>query len=98
MASDCVPNAAAFLDRVGQEGISVPQTALLLRVYTTGNATVRRLAESEGTHPSSVSRKLARLYESGLVERRDSLVDDRMVIFSVSSKGKEMIETTLLSE
>jgi DNA-binding MarR family transcriptional regulator len=74
--------------RRGFAGIfTVPQQRILVRLED-GPLSNKDLAESQGVSVAAMSRAVAQLARKGLVQRHDDAHDRRLVLLSLSPKGR----------
>jgi DNA-binding MarR family transcriptional regulator len=72
--------------------LSPSQTAALATIERHGPLTPSELAERERVQRPTVTRVLARLEESGLVERAADPEDRRCSLVSISAEGSELLD------
>ena len=82
------------LGGVGKARNSMDRAAYLLlnRLDREGRMGVKALAEGMGIDSSTVTRQVAPLVESGLVERTSHPEDGRAVVLALSERGRERLE------
>ena len=75
-----------------QEGLPALQASLLIRIYSSARdqCTVGALAESLGLTPPTISDSLKALVRKGLVDRRRSAKDGRVVFFNTTHRGRDV--------
>jgi len=69
------------------ESISLPQFRLLVLLSDAGQQKITELAEALGVNPSTTTRAVDRLSETGLVERRTNPRSRREALVSLTSAG-----------
>jgi len=74
------------------EGLPALQASLLIRIYSSprDQCTVGALAESLGLTPPTISDSLKALVRKGLVDRRRSAKDGRVVFFNTTHRGRDV--------
>ncbi|MFO7768781.1 MAG: MarR family winged helix-turn-helix transcriptional regulator [bacterium] len=74
------------------EGLPALQASLLIRIYSSprDECTVGALAESMGLTPPTISDSLKALVRKGLVDRRRSAKDGRVVFFNTTHRGRDV--------
>ncbi len=74
------------------EGLPALQASLLIRIYSSARdqCTVGALAEALGLTPPTISDSLKALVRKGLVDRRRSAKDGRVVFFNTTHRGREV--------
>lgn len=82
------------LGGVGKARNSMDRAAYLLlnRLDREGEMGVKALAEGMGIDSSTVTRQVAPLVESGLVERTSHPEDGRAVVLALSTRGRKRLE------
>jgi DNA-binding MarR family transcriptional regulator len=73
------------------ESISLAQFRLLVVLYSTGEQKVTALAEALGVNPSTATRAVDRLLESGLVDRRLNPLSRREMRVSLTQAGQRLV-------
>lgn len=68
------------------------QTAILLRLVEDGPKTISELRASSCSAQSTTSEMVARLARAGLVQKKTSREDSRVVQVAVSSRGRAVLE------
>lgn len=74
--------------------VSLSQLSALATLLNEGAMTPGTLAIREGVRPPSMTRVIASLAETGLVDRVPHPVDGRQVLVSVSPSGAELVKAT----
>jgi DNA-binding MarR family transcriptional regulator len=74
-------------------GVSTTGIALLSRLYRSGPATPKALADAESAAPQTLTRVIASLEEQGLVTRRPDPHDGRGVILQVTPEGRTVLRS-----
>lgn len=105
-APDVVDVAAALRDSIGLlrrrlrqvraeradgGGITLPESAALLRLDRGGPATSSALARQEQISPQSMGATLASLETRGLVGRQPDPADGRRVVISITEAGRQVL-------
>lgn len=96
VATTLLPRASRLtrlLLRLGTRELSRTEAGLLLTL-TEGPRRITDLAETEALAQPTVSQLVDRLERRGLVARRRSTEDGRVVLVSVSAKGRTQLERT----
>ncbi|WP_432542218.1 MarR family winged helix-turn-helix transcriptional regulator [Kineococcus sp. SYSU DK002] len=70
------------------------QFSVLSQLHGGGPRTPGELAEAEHVRPPSMTRTIAALVESGLIERTDHPDDGRQVLVSATEAGHRVVEET----
>ena len=78
-------------ERASENELSLGQMAVLGALYRDGVATVGQLAERERVKPPSMTRTVNCLAEGGYVDRNADDDDKRLVLISITDKGREML-------
>jgi len=73
-------------------GLTPTRTSVLQTVVREGRIGLSHLAESEGIHPTQLSRTIAQLVESGFVERSTDRGDRRAAWVKPTPAGKRLAE------
>jgi DNA-binding MarR family transcriptional regulator len=73
--------------------LTVPESAVLVRLDRGGPNTAAALARAEQISPQSMGATLGGLEARGLVERRPDPHDGRRVVLSVSEAGRQMLRS-----
>lgn len=82
--------AAASIAAVG-DVVTVPQLRVLVMVHTRGPLNLAAVADGLEVNPSNASRTVDRLIKAGLLDRRDSPVDRRNVILTLTDAGRQLV-------
>ena len=77
---------------VKNQGLSMSQAGLLMRLHHHGGCGVRDIAEDFGVTAAAASQLIDRLVQHGLVERSENLGDRRARILTLSDQGREIID------
>lgn len=72
-------------------GISIPEWRVLAHLSQNDSVSVREIHRMADMDKSKVSRAVARLEASGLVEKRESPSDRRLVVLKLTPKGWDMV-------
>ena len=75
-----------------KEGLSPAQYGLLRTLRASGPTRVTDLASSQGVTPGAVTGLAKNLWRSGLISRRRSAEDQRIVYLSLTDKGRELLD------
>jgi DNA-binding MarR family transcriptional regulator len=75
--------------------VTVTQYRLLVLLAAGGEATVGEIATELGVNPSNATRHCDRLQRLGLLARRRSTADGRVVRVGLTGTGRELVETVL---
>jgi len=70
--------------------VTYPQYLVLLVLWEKESVTVKELGQKLFLDSGTLSPMLKRMEGNGLIERRRSLEDERTVIISLTTKGKEL--------
>jgi DNA-binding MarR family transcriptional regulator len=81
-----------FLKFAHQNGISMPQINILMRLYYRGPATIASLREDLYGSRAAATQLINRLFESGLVERVEAETDRRLKVISLTPEGRALVE------
>lgn len=76
-------------------GISIPEWRVMVHLAHSGRVSVRDIETRVAMEKYEVSRAAKRLRESGLIERKENPEDRRLVILSLTPKGREMMAELL---
>ncbi|EBA06469.1 MarR family winged helix-turn-helix transcriptional regulator [Sagittula stellata] len=76
-------------------GISIPEWRVLVHLAHSGKVSVRDIEVRVAMEKYEVSRAAKRLREAGLIERKENPADRRLVILSLTSKGRQMMTELL---
>jgi len=80
-------------DRFVKEGLTQAQIRALFRIGAEGGeATAGELAKHADLSPASVTTMLDHLEEHGIVTRRRSEKDRRVVVVALTERGRELVE------
>ncbi len=71
--------------------LSIGQMTVLGALYRTGECTVGQLADHERVRPPSMTRTINCLVEDGCVVRRADADDKRLVLVSITERGKQIV-------
>lgn len=75
------------------ESVTLPQLRVLTLAATRGTLSNSQVATALGVHISNASRLCERLVQAGLLARRDSPSDRRLVQLTITSSGSRLLET-----
>ncbi|WP_306232247.1 MarR family winged helix-turn-helix transcriptional regulator [Agrococcus beijingensis] len=78
----------------GDESLSLHHLSALGAIQMVEEPTLARIAAAECVKPPSMVKTLQHLESLGYVERRDHPSDGRMVLFSISDSGEQMLSET----
>lgn len=89
--------AAIIAESVARAGdlVSVPQLRTLVLVATRAEVNASRVAASLDIHLSNASRLCERLVRAGLLDRRQSTVDRRNLVLSLTPAGSQLLATVI---
>ncbi len=73
-------------------GLSMPQLALLMRLYHGGGCGVHNLGTGLGVSSAAASQMVDRLVQAALVARAESAEDRRVRTVALSARGRQLIE------
>jgi DNA-binding MarR family transcriptional regulator len=93
---DAVPPVMRFIRRQMRShrgGLSLAQFRSLVRVNQPPQATLSSVAEHLGATMPTTSRIVAGLVEKGLVDRQDCRWDRRQVLFELTPRGRDVLQT-----
>ncbi|MGB2201076.1 MAG: MarR family winged helix-turn-helix transcriptional regulator [Pseudooceanicola atlanticus] len=76
-------------------GITIPEWRVLVHLAHSGKVSVRDIEARVAMEKYEVSRAAKRLRESGLIERKENPEDRRLVVLSLTPKGREMMAELL---
>jgi DNA-binding MarR family transcriptional regulator len=76
-------------------GISIPEWRVLVHLAHSGEVSVRDIEARVGLEKYEVSRAAKRLREAGLVARAENEEDRRLVVLSLTGKGRAMMAELL---
>lgn len=76
-------------------GISIPEWRVMVHLAHSGKVSVRDIETRVAMEKYEVSRAAKRLREAGLIERKENPDDRRLVILSLTPKGREMMAELL---
>jgi DNA-binding MarR family transcriptional regulator len=71
--------------------LTPPQVEMMIAIHTQGSMTVKQLAQELCVKAPSVSTRVERLVELGLLTREENPADRREVLVRISSKAAEVI-------
>lgn len=83
--------AAGFAERIGELGLTPPQTGLLRAVALSPGRSQQALAEHLGTPPSRLVALVDGLEDRGLIERRRNTGDRRLHALHVTVAGTALL-------
>ncbi|MEW9623730.1 MarR family winged helix-turn-helix transcriptional regulator [Rhodanobacter geophilus] len=78
-------------EKVGVEGLTLSQIAVLIQLDREGTATVSELARAENVRPQSMSTTVADLQALGLVDGAPDPGDGRRILLSLTRLAREKI-------
>ena len=84
--------ARQYRDRFG---ISIPEWRVLVHLAHSGKVSVRDIEARVAMEKYEVSRAAKRLREAGLIERKENPDDRRLIILTLTPKGREMMAELL---
>lgn len=84
--------ARQYRDRFG---ISIPEWRVLVHLAHSGKVSVRDIEARVAMEKYEVSRAAKRLREAGLIERKENAQDRRLVVLSLTAKGRRMMAELL---
>lgn len=70
-------------------GITYPQYLVLLVIWEKGEIPVKEISKQLFLETNTLTPLLKRMESNGIIERKRSKTDERIVIISLTSKGKE---------
>jgi len=76
-------------------GISIPEWRVLVHLAHAGEVSVRDIEARVAMEKYEVSRAAKRLREAGLIARAENPRDRRLVVLSLTGKGREMMAELL---
>lgn len=76
-------------------GISIPEWRVLVHLAHSGKVSVRDIEARVAMEKYEVSRAAKRLREAGLIERKENPDDRRLVILTLTPKGRELMAELL---
>lgn len=74
---------------LGEGGIHFGQARVLVSLMQHGNLTQRAIGQGLHIKPATVTNMVKRMDESGLIDRRRDINDDRIINVTLTSKGKK---------
>ena len=77
------------------EAVSVPQLRVLVMLHSDGPKKLGSIAEGLGVNPSNATRTADRLVEGGLARRRTDPEDRRVVVVTLTAKGRRLVDSLL---
>ena len=80
---------------LGEGGIHFGQARVLASLMYHGELTQRMIGDGLDIKPATVTNMVKKMESSGLIDRRRDVNDDRMIIVTLTSKGKEAAEFAL---
>src|SRR5512136_1380967 len=86
-----------FLSAMKQHGLSTPQIHALMYIHHFGGCQVSDMAMMAEVSNAAASQLVERLVQQGLVERREDPQDRRYKLVTLSTKGKELIRESVVS-
>lgn len=76
-------------------GISIPEWRVLVHLAHSGRVSVRDIEARVAMEKYEVSRAAKRLREAGLIERKENTKDRRLVVLTLTPKGRQMMAELL---
>jgi DNA-binding MarR family transcriptional regulator len=83
---------AACCDECCGEQVSMAQSHVLFEVRRAGNPSMQRVAEELGMDVTTFSRQIKGLEKKGLVARRVSPDDRRVMLLGLTDEGRQVLE------
>ncbi len=83
---------AEWRTMVRQEGLSIHQMILLMRLFGGGSCGVPDLGRGLGVSSAAASQMVDRMVQAGLVDREESAEDRRVRRVQLSSRGRQLME------
>ncbi len=83
---------AEWRTMVRQEGLSIHQMILLMRLFGGGSCGVHDLGRGLGVSSAAASQMVDRLVQAGLVDREESAEDRRVRRVQLSARGRQLID------
>lgn len=80
-----------------EEVVTLPQLRVLMLVASRGALNLNALAQAMGVHPSNATRACDRLVAAGLLRRRESSVDRRNLVLSLTDSGQQLVDAMVQS-
>jgi len=77
---------------MSKKGINLPQYTVLALLAETGETTMGKLTANLGTTMSAATNLIDRLLHAGLVERRRSTEDRRIVMAKLTPEGRHVLD------
>ena len=84
-----------FMRFMKQQGLSMPQINALMYIYHAGECQVSDIGILADASKAAASQLVERLVQQGLVERQEDPANRRMKIVKLSSKGHELIRSSV---
>jgi DNA-binding MarR family transcriptional regulator len=78
-------------------GISMPQLSTLMHLHHRGACGVTDIGEHLGVTSPAASQMIDRMVQQGLLERAEDTADRRVRQISVTEKGRQLIEKSILA-
>ena len=75
--------------------VTLPQLRVLVLVASRGALNLNALAKTMGIHPSNATRACDRLVAAGLLRRRESSVDRRNLVLSLTDEGQQLVDAVV---
>lgn len=79
-------------EALAETGLTMPQITAIRLVAHAGSMTMTQICTEMNASPSTVAGIIDRLEAAGIVERRRSEEDRRVIFVSISSKGSDKAE------
>jgi DNA-binding MarR family transcriptional regulator len=89
--------AGVVAESIAQAGdvVTLPQLRTLALIQTRPGVNARDIAAALDVHPSNATRRLDRLVQARLLERREAHDDRRSLALSLTSRGTSLVESVL---
>ncbi len=71
-------------------GISAPEARILINLARYGDSHLRRLSRNTSLDASHISKVMPKMERKGLISRSKDTQDKRLVLFSLTEKGREV--------
>lgn len=91
-ASRALVGIAATSLAAVEDVVTVPQWRVLVLVYTRGPLNLASVAAELAVNPSNASRTCDRLTKAGLLDRRESEVDRRNIVLTLTPAGRRLVQ------
>ncbi len=80
---------------LGEVGIHFGQARVLVSLMQHGKLTQREIGQGLHIKPATVTNMVKKMDESGLIDRRRDINDDRIINVTLTSKGKKAADFTI---